>query len=157
MSDSPELTDMKESDQGLQWIYSDPFALFLPAFCPDSTLAASHAAGGDWLTTVRLSFNESGCCCLLRSRKLYLFLFAARYHCCGQWCGIISLFSAVTFICMLRMAQHVDLTLTSPPPFSPLPIYPNLLLANNFAGILNTSGFSLLVPTTLSPSFPHLL
>lgn len=52
--------------------------------------------------------------------------------------------------------RAADLILTNPPPPSPLPIYPNLLMANNFVGILNASGFSLLVPTTLSHSFPRL-
>lgn len=73
-------------------------------------------------------------------------------------CAVLFPFFGNVFFCMLRMAQHVDLTLTNRLPFlSPsLPICPNLLLANNFVGILNASGFSLLVPTTLFPSCPHL-
>jgi len=57
---------------------------------------------------------------------------------------------------MLRMAQHVDVSLTNPPSSSPLPVYPNLLLASNYMGILNTSGFSLLVRTSLFPYHPQL-
>lgn len=63
MSDSPELTDMNESEQNAQGMYTDPFALFLPALCLDSSPAVSHAAGGDGLNIIGLSFND--CCCFL--------------------------------------------------------------------------------------------
>lgn len=58
------------------------------------------------------------------------------------------------FVFMFGIAQHVGLTLTNLS--SLLSIYANLLLANNFVGILTTSGFSFLSSITLSASFPHL-